>query len=225
MTNPQKIEKWANWIEDIRWQTVRLMDYRRWNEVYERVVNANPRLRPGTPVLDYFRLVRRSQDSITLTGLLDDLKINAQMLTREWHRKMYRQPLASGTTYSPDFADQLSDSDFKKFADPSGKFVDSALIAADLNELESKTDRIVHVSDREIAHNDKRGLGHGFAPTTFDELNAAILSVESTTRRYSLLLTGASPRSMTPIDQTDSVRVFTFPWIEPDNRPDLGDLN
>ena len=44
-----KRDKWARYIEQIEPQVFGMMDFRRWNSVYEEIVRANPR------VLDYFR--------------------------------------------------------------------------------------------------------------------------------------------------------------------------
>lgn len=48
---------------------------------------------------------------------------------------------------------------------------------------------------------------------TFNDLDVAIELIAELTRKYLLLITGASMLSLTPYDQTNAVAVFTFPWI------------
>ncbi len=104
--NPQKLAKWEREIDRIRWQVVRLLDRRRWNEIYERVVNAHPKLHPGIPILDHFRnvygdyavvavrrLAKPGRDSVSLTDIIRDLGGEAENLDRAWYRSLYKRPL------------------------------------------------------------------------------------------------------------------------------------
>ncbi len=233
--NPQKVAKWGLWIYDIRQDVWHLMNRRRWNAVFERVVNSNPRLRPGLVIPDYFRniyadyavlsvrrLARRDQKSISLTALLDYLRDNHTMLTREWYRSLYTRPLPGGEVYPVQVARDLADETFKHFCDVDAEVVSKSMIEADLANIEIATQRILHFSDRFKAHKDRRGV-EGQLPT-HNELNAAIDSLAECARKYVLLLTGENTLSMTPLDQTNAIHVFTFPWIDDDHLPDLAGL-
>jgi hypothetical protein len=229
----QKLEKWQREIVRIREAVVRLADYRRWNRVYEAIVNANPRLIPGTPVLNYFRnvygdyavmAIRRQakphRDSVSLLGLLEDIAANASFITRNWTREMYQQPLeGSGHVYDASMAIWLADKTFKEFADSTGLQLNRELVDADVESLRNATREVIAVSDTAIAHDDRRGPEF---VVTFDHLNQAIDVIEEITRRYVCLLTGASMTRMTPYDQTNSIGVFRFPWIDPEHPPSLG---
>lgn len=227
----QKIEKWQREIAHIRTAVMRLLDHRRWNRVYEEIVRANPRLRPGIPVLDYFRnvyadyavmavrrQVRSGKDSVTLAGLLEDLAANPSLITRIWTRQLYEQPLTSGHRYPQHMAHGLADRTFAQFADSTGERLDAALVTADIDRLRAATKKILEHGDRVVAHDDKRGASGG---ATFDDLNAAIDAIEEITKRYVLLLTGDSMLQMTPIDVSNSASVFRFAWIDPEHPPDL----
>lgn len=168
----QKIEKWQRDIERIQQSVVRLCDYRRWNRVYETIVNANPRLHPGIPILDYFRnvygdyaamairrLARPHKDAVSLLGLLEDLAANASFITRDWMREFCRQPIAAtgGTQYPAAFANDLADNDFKKFADATGQSLDAQIVLDDAAKLKIATEKIVALTDTAIAHDDRKG--------------------------------------------------------------------
>ena len=82
--------------------------------------------------------------------------------------------------------------------------------------MREATAQLVAYADSFLAHDDKN------PPTlnvTFDDLDRAIDVIEDLSRRYILLLTGASFPSLTPIDTTNAVNVFRFPWIDPDHPP------
>ncbi len=116
---------------------------------------------------------------------------------------------------------RLADSTFKKFTDGGADHASRVLIDRDLNELVSGTRHLIHISDRAIAHDDCRGVGAEFGPFTFNEIDGAVRLVERLTGRYLLLLTGERAPSMTPIDTTDALRVFRFPWLDDEHPPEL----
>ena len=227
--NPQKQQKWEAWMEDIRSQVLHLMDFRRWNAIYEDVVNKNPALDPNNRILYYFRyiykdyavlavrrLVKRDKGSVTLTGLIDDLLENHTMVTREWTFEMYRRPIPGGFTYDTSMSDHLAGLHWKKHCDASGQHLDKAPLEADLAELEDATKLLVHISDREIAHNDKRKADPQFTRPTYDSLDDAIMLIERLTKKYTVILAGPGILSMTPVDTTNATSVFRIPWISPD---------
>ena len=114
----------------------------------------------------------------------------------------------------------LAESTFKPFADASGAAFDGSIAEGDAKRLRAATAGIVALVDSTIAHDDKQ------IPTirsTFDELDAAVVLIAELTKKYTLLLTGASFPTMTPIDQTNATRVFKFPWIDPEHPPNLND--
>jgi hypothetical protein len=228
----QKLEKWQGDIARIRNAVVRLLDHRRWNRVYEAIVSANPQLRPGMPVLDYFhnvyadyavmairRQVRADDDSVSLVGLLEDVAENSSFITRAWTRQLYERPLTNGERYPQQMAHMLADGAFTQFADSAGARLDETIVRNDIERLRGATSKILGHSDRAVAHDDRRGARD---PATFDDLNLAIDMIEEIAKRYLLLLTGESMIQMTPIDVTNSIGVFRFTWIDPDHPPQLG---
>jgi hypothetical protein len=234
--NPQKQGKWESWIDDIEQDVWQLMDRRRWNAVFERVVLANKRLlTSGLVIPEYFRhiyadyavlavrrLVRRDPKSISLTGLLDDLRDNHMMLTRQWYRSLYLRPLPGGETYPKDFAFHLADGTFDRFCDADRNTVSKSFIEADLANIETETGRILHFSDRVKAHKDRRGVEIDLP--TYNDLHTAVEALASCAQKYVLLLTGRNTLSMLPVDQTNAIQVFNFPWIDADHPPDLKGL-
>ncbi len=229
----QKIEKWQRDAVRIRGAVVKLADYRRWNHVYEEIISANPRLRAGLPVLDYFRniyadyaimAVRRQskphRDAVSLSDLLKDIEQHHTFISLSWTRELYRQPHASGFAYDEEMAHRLADSTFKNFADASGQHLSKVVVAKDRADLATATDAIVHHSDKHVAHDQR---SHPPASATFDDLDRAINTLEELTRRYVLILTGESLLSIVPYDTTNSISLFRFPWIDPEHPPAFGE--
>jgi hypothetical protein len=225
--NDQKMTKWTKMLDGITKQVLHLMDFRRWNSIYEGVVNTNPALDPNNHVLSYFRyiykdyavlavrrLVRKQKDAVTLTGLLVDLVENHEMFTREWNYAMFSTPVPGFAPYDKTMSDNLADLHWVKHCDGTGQYLDPTKIQADLNALREATVHIVELSDREIAHYDPRDFSPQFDRPTYDSLDAAIVLIEATTLKYRLILTGVSGNTLTPFDTTNSVSVFRIPWVK-----------
>jgi len=106
-----------------------------------------------------------------------------------------------------DMAHRLADLTFAGFADQRGEFVREGLFAADADLVRKHTAQIISLSDKAIAHADRRGPEF---PVSFSEIDEAIDVLEALIIRYNLLLTGGSMPRGTPYDNTNSIGVFTF---------------
>jgi hypothetical protein len=135
------------------------------------------------------------------------------MLTREWNSEMFHRPLPDGFTYDAWMSDQLARLHWAKYCDASGEYLDKAPLEGDLAELLDATKLLVHISDREIAHNDRRQADPQFARPTYNSIDNAIMLIERLTTKYNLILTGESFITMTPVDTTNALSVFRIPWI------------
>jgi hypothetical protein len=233
--NPDKAAKWEAWIEAIHADAIYLVDRRRWNAVFEQIVKANPKLLAGQTIPDYFRalyadfavmairrMMKKQPDSISLTALLEDLIENHEMLTRAWYRTLYRRPV-NGHVYEEDMANRLADSAFAHFAG-SAEVVTKSKIESDLAIIVDATRDIVHFTDRLKAHKDRRGLGPEFSVPTFDSLDVAIVILGNMANEYWWLLTGQKSMAMQPLDMTNALEVFGFPWIDPNHPPEISGL-
>ncbi len=82
------------------------------------------------------------------------------------------------------------------------------------------TGKVVALTDTAIAYDRRKEPEF---KVTFDDLDHAIDIIQELIRKYVLLFTGASTLLMTPVETKNARSVFTFAWIDPDKRPDLGE--
>jgi hypothetical protein len=224
------IDKWTTWINRIEYQVKILMMYRAFNADYVAIVNANSSLSPNNHYLSYFRAIyhdgatmairrqaKSHRDSVSLQRLMREIAEKPKLISRTWTRSFYRQPLPSGNIYDDERAQFLADNTYKRFADESGEYLDVGLIEKDLETLKSRTASVVQLADRAIAHDDCGGVKL-HAPLTFNDLDAAIITLEEITRKYIVLLTGRSFSSLTPIDQANSRSVFIYHGLKDEIR-------
>lgn len=215
----------------VQQQVYRMMDNRRWNRVFQEIVARNPALLTPNQLIAHFhrvfldyeilavrRQAKHENASLSLKGVMLEVRDHAAQLTREWHHRLWRgetkRRLVIGT--AGPFVSRLADQTFGDFADESGERVDPAIVEADLTRFEIVTDPIVHYSDKLVAHDDRRGLGKKYTPDAFD-LDGAVDAVALYTSRYSRLLLVRSSHDMIPIGTTSTLRAFCEPWIRSDD--------
>lgn len=194
-----KIAKWQRWIKVIEQEVILLNHYRRCNRVFEAIVNANPLLTPGNTYLDYFRNVYATYAAASVRRHARPHRdaISLAGLLQD----LVRNPEALSRTWMP---------------------LDAPTITAQISTLEGATRDIVEFVDRNVAHHDPRAS----ASSTFAQLDEAIKVVTQLTSDYTRFITGKSNLSMVPVDVTNALQVFRFPWIDPEHPPTLdpGDI-
>jgi len=124
---------------------------------------------------------KKSWKSISLRILLDDLKCNDTLLTRKRYRRMYRASTVEC------LADEHFDCIVRKKGAP---HMTASRIERDIVFLKRATDPVRSLVNKVIAHTeeDRRRIGR----TTYTQLDTAIESLETTFKRYQLLITGAN---------------------------------
>lgn len=225
-----KRNRWSRYIRRAEQQVIALLDYRRWNSIFETVVNSNPNLDAGNAILQYFRriygdyatmairrLAKPHDDAFSLLELVDDIATNPGLIRLDDMIEGYKEPHPDGTRYDDEMAARLARSTLAPYADQSGDVFDPAVAQADAQRLRDATEKIIAFADGAVAHDDRNPP----EAITFNDINKAIDVIEEIARKYILLLTGYSFLRLTPYDQTNAVRVFRAPWIDPAHEPDF----
>ncbi len=229
----ERIFSWQRKMQRIQQHVYRLMDHRRWSQVYDAVIAANPLLVETNPMIRYLRSVyadfavlavrrqaRPHKDSVSLFGLMREIEGAPKAITREWYRRLWR-----GETKSEyrqlgmmgPFVERDADNVYAEFADTEGERLSGTCIADDIWSLSHDTESIVYFSDNVVAHDGAQGYRvDKYGTISRHDLDLAVLTVEHFTRRYSQLLLGIVPRNMTPIDLGSAHSVLRLPWIEND---------
>jgi hypothetical protein len=210
----QKIKKWDRWLiavyDDMADQAASRAVFRETMEI----VQGNPAI----PKENYFfeflerwyvdsivmglrRQIKVNPDTVSLAGLLNDIKLNSVLLTR-----------ARFVDLHPTHLYESAQTVFDEYAGVGACHVDSFVIQADIDKLQNLAQRCEEYADRLVAHRDKRGVS---AVPTYKELNRAIDFAESLLQKYYLLLRAVSLCSVKPTLPDPWKQVFEVAWVPP----------
>jgi len=208
----QKLEKWLKWIEIIHKDAEDLLQSQYIFSQYIEIVKNNPTIqRPEdfhwwvrNNYVSYVAIsIRRQveykdQDIISLGKLLNELKQNPEIISREWFKSLYKGSIAA----------DWADSDFNRVAG-SGDHFDAKIAEKDLSSLILLAEGITKFADRKIAHSSKQPV----PIVKFAEVDSFIKEFEEILKKYILLFTAAGFETLRPIYQYDWEIIFTHKWI------------
>lgn len=225
--NQLKLEKWKKWIGDgnltgsICHELTNLALIRKIQSGLRDMVSANPELQKhsafyaisnliyGDSVLMYIRRqVRRDCDSVSLIKLLDDLKDNSSMITRDFFVSLYVKGKCDSDIES---FRRLGERDFNKyFSEDDSALLSISLVEKDIAILKDISSSSADYIDRRLAHLDKREPKN---IPTIEEIEKWCDTVNLIFKKYILLLT-ASDYKIEPILFHDWKAIFRSAWIK-----------
>jgi hypothetical protein len=218
MTPDPKFAKWLRWIEKIKGETQTLLINKAVHEKYLDIVKANPEIQSPSDFHEWtirnygsfmIMAVRRQLDTdsdvISLKRLLEELRDNSTLLTKEWFRTFY-EGMADNLPIPPS---GFADADFESNAGTFDYF-DPEIAEVDLAKLDKLGKNIRKFANKKIAHNTSVEV-----IVTFNEINAFVEEFEIVVKKYILLFTASAYSSLTPTWQDDWEEIFTKPWIKP----------
>ena len=209
--NP-KLKKWLDWIEKIQENAHDLLMDQHLFQEYSEIIRKNPAIQRPSDFHDWVRKnyassvalhIRRQldmdSDSISIKRLLTEIQNDPQILTKEWHRSLYK-------TLGPSYADK----DFEDIAGQ-GEFFDPNIAKEDIEKLDTLGEHIEKYATRRLAHNSNRPIQ---TDPTYNDLTNFINEFEQIMKKYILLLTASGYESLLPVWQYDWAEIFTKPWIK-----------
>jgi len=217
MTDQERLKRALEWLDIIAGQVTELLinDYV-FSEV-QQVIRANQKLQHSESI--FFEWmgsvfahsaavgVRRQADlddrSVSLHRLLVELQNYPHLITREYHRNLFKN--------SPARIQQLVDTAYDNYVGPGHTKLDPARIQKDIDLLSAASKRIHHYTNRIVAHYHQRGLGQP-APT-FHDLSNCLLEMEELVLKYSELMKGEAKTTLLPTFVYDWKSIFRIPWI------------
>jgi len=212
MDDDKLFMKWDGWLEKIQADIRGLLVSQDIFLEVQKIIRANPRIH--TPSLFYKWMaevygnnvavgIRRQQDSdresVTLRRLLEEIRDNPQVLSRDRYVALYKEGEA----------EEFGHRDFDKIAGQGRSHIDPAMVINDLEQLEQKTRNVKQYVDRRIAHMDKR------APKglpTFGEVDECLNLFKQLLEKY-LLIFRAATYVILPVRDYDWKQIFREPWI------------
>lgn len=206
--------KWQRWIRRISHDLGReLLNQETFVELRE-VVTRNPAIHsPGdihhwmitnhiaASSLGVRRFADMDRRSISLGRLLFELLEYPGVLTREWHRTLYRT------------APFMADRTFDNIAGRRRTHLGPRVVRRDLRRLEQAVDRVRRFANKRIAHATQDGAIR--RPPTFADLERALSVLDELVKRYRTLLTADGYVTFKPTRQYYWRKVFFQPWIPP----------
>ena len=213
----QKFEKWDRWICTIYKDVVKLVEHQQIFGKVQDIIKANLEIQKpnefyrfledtyGAFIAIGIRRQIKPQKGGSLVGLLEDIRENPSVMSRERFVELYRTDMQSGASRTFD----------ERFSGSCTNHIDPAIVQRDLDELEAHTCKVEKYADKCVAHTDKQ-----VPPIpTFAELDPPIDCLKKLVIKYVFLLKAEClTNNFVPpfITEEDMEMIFNVPWIRPD---------
>ncbi len=220
-----KLKKWLKWVDEIHEETVRLMIKTHLYDRYVEIVKANKAIWNPDDFhqwvkRNYFdsalmcirRLSKVQNGSISLRGLLLEIRDNPNSITKEFYLRDYPKgstdengsPDAEALTYA--YGEDVFDGKWSGGGQGLVKVID-----LDLEELDTNTKIVEGFIDNTLAHRNKGAKGKQSIKT--DLARQAIKTIEKIAIKYLDLMGKGGFSELTPTWQYDPEVIFTKTWI------------
>ena len=228
-------EKWNQWIEIIHNDLRGLLLNRYIYKETQAIVRANPAIHIASIFYEWLavqytttasvgirRQMDRDNDSISLWRLLNAIKSNPQVLSRERFVRFfaeYNEDLiievgGQAVNFGPNNIGSLQ---YDGLVGEGQPCIPTTQIDSQIAELESKAATIKRYTNKRIAHFDHAEI-HDLPP--YGDLDDCLDYMEQLLKRYQVLLTGSHHVSIVPTFLFDWKEVLRHAWIPP-----MGDKN
>lgn len=148
------------------------------------------------------RLVDRRRDTISLVRLLDDLRRNPSVLSRERHVELWGDDR---------FFKAEGHRNYDRFSMPaSPNRLHQAAVADDIAAVDTSVERVQHYVNDHVAH---RAAQQTTEIPTFAELHEAIDAVSEVVQKYASLLKAEILAELEPVIQYDWLAPFRRAWL------------
>lgn len=218
MTDQERLRRALKWLDIIAAEVIELLinNYVFWE--VQKIIRANRKLQQTESI--FFEWmgsvfahsaavgVRRqaglSDQGISLRRLLVELQRHPHLVTREYHRNLYKDKSAR--------VQRAVDKAYDTYVGLGRTELDPARIQEDIDLLSAASEKIRHYTDRVVAHHDQRGLGKPVP--AFHDLSNCLLEMDELVLKYSELMKGEAKITLLPTFLYDWKSIFRIPWIE-----------
>ncbi len=234
MTDDERFTTWCEWFETIHQDMQELFTNRHLFREIEAIIEASPKRQKLAPFYIWMgRLygdatlmgVRRQldlrEDSVSLARLLAEIHKSPRILSRERYMSRYKYRSSDLTFAIPE---PVASEEFDLLVGQGKPYIDSALVKADLVELQSKAEKLKKIATKRLAHLDEE-VAHMVAHfdswdirrnLTFQEIDDSLDFVKRLLLRYFRFFSGDYFLDLEPIWPHDWKAIFGEPWITPD---------
>jgi len=207
--------KWTKWLDIIHKEITSLSTNRHIFWEVQEIIKSNKKIQKPSSFYEFLgsayaslavmcirRQVKIDKQSISFARLLEQISNNPRVISRQRYVALYG---------IDSMMKETGERDFNKFADKSGKHINSAIVLADLDQLRTKASKCEKFADMRVAHFDKRALKN---PPTFKDVDDCIDLLEGLLKKYTLIFRATSLTSILPTWQYDWKEIFYQPWIK-----------
>ena len=257
-TGKEKLEKWKMDLESIEYDLMRLYALRRdFKKVQDVVLSVKDCKSEDEPFLSSFKVfanlvlrgyvasivmgIRRQlkakDDTISLIGILKDIKQNNQYISKSYYMSLHQQEDVKSTNLSVNEDEELSDEDEKaienhikdhikerrkEMAEGGWKkllgdceYLPSEVVESDIKKLKDPAEEIEYFADKYVAHHDRK-VDNSKAGVTLNKIDEVLKNFWDIYNKYLNLLKGAEiilPEgaeliSLTPTRQFNDQKFF-----------------
>ena len=217
MRDQERLKRVLAWLDIIAAEVVELLinNYAFWQ--VQEVIRANKELQHAESVFFEWMVsvfahsaavgVRRQaaldDQSVSLHRLLVELQKYPHLVTREYHRNLFKNKSTR--------VQQLVYHAYDNYVGLGRTELDPARIQIDIDLLAAASKKIHHYTDRVVAHYDEKGLRQPVP--TFHDLSKCLLEMEELVLKYLELVKGESKITLLPTFLYDWKSIFRTPWI------------
>jgi len=207
--NETYIQKWIDYINNIKTDTERMLINRYFLKEYFQIIQNNQKIQNPRDFHDWVMgnyycsiviNIRRQldvrKDSFSFLKLLKEIEKNPEILSRYWYKDKFKYDWA--------------DADFTNNAG-SEEFINKKLVSDDIKKLNNLGHRIEKFGDEHLAHRSKNPTMNKLE---MKEVDIFIDEFESLFKRYYLLFTAEGYTSFLPVWQYNWQTIFYHKWIE-----------
>lgn len=214
MSIHSKIGQWKDEIERITNDFTDTIEARHILSRLREIITANPKINTdnlfwdhltasfgASMVLGIARQVDERTEVISLLKLLNDIRSNASIITREWFADQYKPTLPR------EIGEQHFAENFGQMAE-----LDTAIVEKDIQDLNQATAKVKKFRHTRIAH--KNADERLVIDLNFEEVDKAIEVIERIVIKYQLLLNQSGMPQLMPVIQYDWEAIFREPWLK-----------
>jgi len=199
-------------MEVIRSETIQLEFLKRFYWDFQEVIKSNDEINKPNPLFNFLnrtyvdsimtgkrRLIKKQNDSISFTGLLEEIIESPEIFTRDRYHILFEKSI-------PAIKKEV-DGWFDSYAGVGNEYIDKSFVEIDLEELKIAVKKCEDHIDKRIVHYDKREPEQ---PLTFKEIDDVVeLLIEKMRKYYLLFFKTSIADLLIPNWQT----IFEKPWV------------
>lgn len=210
----QKLKKWIRWLDSIKMDIQKLIDYRHIFWEVQKIIRENNVDREPSSFFSYIgdtyvaysimairRQIKIDSDSISLSRLLTEVIEYPQLISRDFYK----------TLYEGSNVEDLADEEFNRFCDKNGEFISKRMVENDYSNLKSIVRTCEDFADKRIAHTDIRQINQ---LPKFEDLDKSVNELDQLYVKYHLIFHAESMQSLMPTYQYTWTKIFEYAWIK-----------